>query len=383
MEAILSLRQNPWVIMGLKIAVGLGLVMGMVPMMVWMERKVSARFQLRRGPNRVGPFGLFQLVADSLKLFWKEDFFPRNTDRLIFLMAPVLAFLPGVLSFALIPIGIAGGNELLGPGGVMAVSYLSMGLLVIMAVSSVAAYGIAFAGWASNNQYSLLGGIRSSAQLISYEIVMGMAVVALLMMTGTLNLSEIVTQQAAPLFHPSFLPAWTWEFIPSWNLWRQPLTFILFLVAAFAETNRAPFDLPEAEQELVGGYHTEYTGMRYAWFMNAEYAALFTMCSLLTTLFLGGWTVPFLSQVSDLLHITIAGFDIQWMLVGLLSVGIFITKVAFLVFVFMWVRWTLPRFRWDQLMKLGWNVLIPLALANIIGTALFLEYVASRFGFGG
>jgi NADH-quinone oxidoreductase subunit H len=374
MELALTILQNPWVIMAIKIGVGLGLVMGMVPMMVWAERKVSARFQLRRGPNRVGPFGLFQLVADSLKLFWKEDFFPKNTDRLIFLAAPILAFLPGVLSFALIPIGVAGGNELLGPGGVMAVSYLSMGLLVMMAVSSVAAYGIAFAGWASNNQYSLLGGIRSSAQLISYEIVMGMAVVALLMMTGTLNLTEIVQQQAVPLVSANVLPAWLVEFLPSWNIFRQPLTFILFLVAAFAETNRAPFDLPEAEQELVGGYHTEYTGMRYAWFMNAEYAALFTMCALITTLFLGGWTVPFFGLVSSYL---------PWYLTGLLSVGIFITKVAFLVFFFMWVRWTLPRFRWDQLMKLGWNVLIPLALANIIATALFLEYIASRFGFGG
>lgn len=374
MELILSLLQNPWVIMAIKIGVGLGMVMGMVPMMVWAERKVSARFQLRRGPNRVGPFGLFQLVADSLKLFWKEDFFPRNTDRLIFLAAPILAFLPGVLSFALIPIGVAGGNELLGPGGVMAVSYLSMGLLVMMAVSSVAAYGIAFAGWASNNQYSLLGGIRSAAQLISYEIVMGMAVVALLLMTGTLNLTEIVQQQAVPLVSANVLPAWLVEFLPSWNIFRQPLTFILFLVAAFAETNRAPFDLPEAEQELVGGYHTEYTGMRYAWFMNAEYAALFTMCALITTLFLGGWTVPFFGLVSSYL---------PWYLTGLLSVGIFITKVAFLVFFFMWVRWTLPRFRWDQLMKLGWNVLIPLALANIVATALFLEYIASRFGFGG
>lgn len=374
MELLLSVLQNPWVIMAIKIGVGLGLVMGMVPMMVWAERKVSARFQLRRGPNRVGPFGLFQLVADSLKLFWKEDFFPRNTDRLIFLAAPILAFLPGVLSFALIPIGVAGGNELLGPGGVMAVSYLSMGLLVMMAVSSVAAYGIAFAGWASNNQYSLLGGIRSSAQLISYEIVMGMAVVALLMMTGTLNLAEIVQQQAVPLVSSAAVPAWLAELLPSWNILRQPLTFILFLVAAFAETNRAPFDLPEAEQELVGGYHTEYTGMRYAWFMNAEYAALFTMCALITTLFLGGWTVPFFGLVSSYL---------PWYLTGLLSVGIFITKVAALVFFFMWVRWTLPRFRWDQLMKLGWNVLIPLALANIIATALFLEYIASRFGFGG
>lgn len=364
MDFVLSLLRNPWVIMGIKIGVGLGLVMGMVPMMVWMERKVSARFQLRRGPNRVGPFGLFQLVADSLKLLMKEDFLPRNTDRLVFLAAPVMAFLPGVLSFALIPIGVAGGNELLGPGGVMAVSYISMGLLVIMAVSSVASYGIAFAGWASNNQYSLLGGIRSSAQLISYAIVMGMAVVALLMMTGTLNMAEIVIQQQELAF----------GFIPSWNIFRQPLTFILFLVAAFAETNRAPFDLPEAEQELVGGYHTEYTGMRYAWFMNGEYAAMFTMCAVLTTLFLGGWGFPGLGWIQA---------HMPWYVTGAVSFGAFITKVAFLVFFFMWVRWTLPRFRWDQLMKLGWNVLIPLALANIIVTALFLEYVASRFGFGG
>ncbi len=373
MGSLMTVLTNPWVIMAIKIGVGLGLVMGMVPMMVWMERKVSARFQLRRGPNRVGPFGLFQLIADSLKLLWKEDFLPRNTDRIIFLAAPIMAFLPGVLSFALIPIGVAGGNELLGPGGVMAVSYISMGLLVAMAVSSVAAYGIAFAGWASNNQYSLLGGIRSSAQLISYEIVMGMAVVSLLMMTGTLNLGEIVQQQQELLF----------GFIPSWNIIRQPLTFILFLVAAFAETNRAPFDLPEAEQELVGGYHTEYTGMRYAWFMNGEYAAMFTMCSILTTLFLGGWGFPGLGRLSGILHLVVLGQDIQWMLVGLITFGAFFTKVALLVFFFMWVRWTLPRFRWDQLMKLGWNVLIPLGLANIIGTALFLEYVASRFGFGG
>jgi NADH-quinone oxidoreductase subunit H len=363
MDTVLGLLANYWVIVAIKIAVGIGLVMGMVPMMVWMERKVSARFQLRRGPNRVGPFGLFQLIADSLKLLWKEDFLPRNTDRIIFLAAPIMAFLPGVLSFSLIPIGIAGGNEIMGPGGVMAVSYISLGLLVIMAISSVAAYGIAFAGWASNNQYSLLGGIRSSAQLISYEIVMGMAVVALLLMTGTVNLAEIVQQQQAT----------------TWNIIRQPLTFILFLVAAFAETNRAPFDLPEAEQELVGGYHTEYTGMRYAWFMNGEYAAMFTMCAILTTLFLGGWTLPGFGYLEHAL----SGSAVGQIALGLVSFAIFFAKVAFLVFFFMWVRWTLPRFRWDQLMKLGWNVLIPIALANIIGTAVFLEYVASRFGFGG
>jgi len=367
MENLLELLRNPWVITAMKMGVGLGIVMGLVPMIVWMERKVSARFQLRRGPNRVGPFGLLQLGADAVKLLFKEDFFPRNTDRLVFLAAPIMAFLPGVISFALIPVGVAGGNELLGPGSVMAVSYLSMGLLVMMAVSSVSTYGLAFAGWASNNQYSLLGGIRSAAQLVSYEVVMAMSVVALVMMTGTLNFAEIVQQQAVPLFGDFAL-------IPSWNIIRQPLTFILFLVAAFAETNRAPFDLPEAEQELVGGYHTEYTGMRYAWFMNGEYAAMFTMSAVLTTLFLGGWTFPGLETLQSVL---------PWYATALVTFGAFITKVALMIFFFMWVRWTLPRFRWDQLMKLGWNVLIPLGIANIVGTALFLEYVASRFGFGG
>ena len=374
MDALFALLQNPWVILLIKMGVGLGVVMGIVPMLVWMERKVSARFQLRRGPNRVGPFGLLQLMADAVKLLWKEDFFPRNTDRIVFLAAPIMAFLPGVVSFALIPVGIAAGNELLGPGGVLAVSYVNMGLLVIMAISSVAAYGIAFAGWASNNQYSLLGGIRSSAQLISYEIVMGMAVVALLMMTSTLNLAEIVQQQSRPLFDVPFLPAALDAALPSWNIFRQPLTFILFLVAAFAETNRAPFDLPEAEQELVGGYHTEYTGMRYAWFMNGEYAAMFTMSCVITTLFLGGWTLPWFDAVT-------AGW--HWALVAAGSFGIFLAKALFIVFFFMWVRWTLPRFRWDQLMKLGWNTLIPIALANILLVAVWMEFIMPLLGIGG
>ena len=223
MDLILAIVTNFWVILAIKMGVGLGLTMGMVPVMVYMERKLSARFQLRRGPNRVGPFGIFQLVADSIKIIWKEDFFPRNTDKLIFLAAPILAFIPGMLSFALIPVGIATGNEYLGPGGVMAVSYISMGLLVIMAVSSVSAYGIALAGWASNNQFALLGGIRSSAQLISYEIVMAMAVVTLVMMTGTLNLAEIVQQQALPLFHFSVLPDWVNALFPSWNIFPMKI----------------------------------------------------------------------------------------------------------------------------------------------------------------
>lgn len=350
MTQILTL---PLTIAVIKMLVAVGVVLGAVPMLVWMERKVSARFQRRSGPNRVGPFGLLQSAADALKLMWKEDFFPRNTDRVIFLAGPLMTFLPGVIAFGLIPVGRAPGAGFLGANGVLAVSYVQMGLLALMAVSSLASYGIAFGGWASNNQYSLLGGIRSSAQLISYEVVMMLSVLALVMTTGTFNLAEIAEGQQGHV-------------VPMWNAFRQPLTFLLFLIAAFAETNRAPFDLPEAEQELVGGYHTEYTGMRYAWFMLGEYAGLWAMCSILTTLFLGGWTLP--AAWTGWL----GGF--HWSIAALFGAGVFFAKVVALVFFFMWVRWTFPRFRWDQLMRLGWTVLIPLALANLFLTALLMEF---------
>ena len=344
---------HPLTIAVIKMAVALGIVLTAVPMLVWMERKVSARFQRRSGPNRVGPFGLLQAAADALKLMWKEDFFPRNTDRIIFLAAPLMTFLPGVIAFGLIPVGRAEGAAFLGEGGVMAVSYLQLGLLGLLAVSSLASYGIAFGGWASNNQYSLLGGIRSSAQLISYEIVMVLSVIALVMVTGSFNLVTIVEQQQGAV-------------LPAWNLFTQPLTFLLFLIAAFAETNRAPFDLPEAEQELVGGFHTEYTGMRYAWFMLGEYAGMWAMCAILVTLFLGGWTLP------EAWIGWLAAWP--WYVEALVTFGVFIAKVVAVVFFFMWVRWTLPRFRWDQLMRLGWKRLIPLALVNILFIALAMEY---------
>jgi NADH-quinone oxidoreductase subunit H len=347
---MLDLLLNPWILLVIKMLVAVGIVLSAVPMLVWMERKVSARFQRRLGPNRVGPFGLFQSIADAVKLLFKEDIFPKSTDKFIFLAAPIMAFIPGVLSFALIPIGRATGFEALGPNGVLAVSYLQMGVLLFMAVSSLSSYGLSFAGWASNNQYSLLGGVRSSAQLISYEVVMGLSVLSLLMMTGTLNFSDIVLQQESGL----------------WYAFRQPVTFLLFFVAAFAETNRAPFDLPEAEQELVGGYHTEYTGMRYAWFMLGEYAALWTMCSILTTLFLGGWTLPFVSKLLT---------TMPWYVEAAGGFAIFLAKVVSLVFFFMWVRWTMPRFRWDQLMRLGWNTLIPIGLVNIVVTALLIQFI--------
>jgi NADH-quinone oxidoreductase subunit H len=350
---IADILQHPVTIVIIKMAVAVGVVLGAVPMLVWMERKVSARIQRRVGPSRVGPFGLLQSAADALKLMWKEDFFPRNTDRVIFLAAPLMTFLPGVIAFGMIPVGAAPGAGFLGEGGVLAVSYLQLGLLGLLAVSSLASYGIAFGGWASNNQYSLLGGIRSSAQLISYEIVMMLSVLALVMTTGTFNLATIVVQQQGGV-------------LPAWNLFTQPLTFLLFLIAAFAETNRAPFDLPEAEQELVGGFHTEYTGMRYAWFMLGEYAGLWAMCSIIATLFLGGWTLP-TAWIGWL-----DGF--HWVAQALVSVGVFFAKVVALVFFFMWVRWTFPRFRWDQLMTLGWKTLIPLALANILFVALAMEF---------
>lgn len=332
----------------------IGFMFTIVPFLVWMERKVSARFQRRVGPNRAGPFGLFQTLLDGLKLFTKEQFAPKGADRFIFFIAPIMTFLPAVIAFSLIPMGEAriGDSVLL-----LSVADADLALVAILAVSSLTSYGIAYAGWSSSNQYSLLGGIRSCAQLISYEIVLGLAVVALILTAGgTLDLGEIIARQEG----------WMLGFLPAWNIFQQPLTFFIFLVAAFAETNRAPFDLPEAEQELVGGYHTEYSGLRWAWFMFGEYAALWTMCSLITALFLGGWNIPGLTESLP------AGAI--W--VSALQVGIFQLKVFALVFFFMWVRWTMPRLRWDQLMRLGWQRLIPLGLANIFLTVFIIEMAA-------
>lgn len=334
---------DAYIFISIKIVVALMIVLLSVPVMVWMERKVSARFQRRIGPNRVGPAGIFQSAVDAVKLIFKEQFMPRGTDRFIYLAAPILTFLPYIVCFALIPVSAL---ELNGSRIVLSVADIDLGLIVIFAVSSLSSYGIAYAGWSSGNQYALLGGIRSCAQLISYEIVIILSVITIVMLSGTLDLAQIVQKQEPPL-----------GFLPGWNIFRQPLTFFLFLIAAFAETNRAPFDLPEAEQELVGGYHTEYSGIRYGWFMVGEYAGLWTMSSLIVTLFLGGWTLPGLSMITNPYMNAAAGF------------AIFIGKVVALIFFFMWVRWTLPRFRWDQLMKLGWMRLIPLALVNVFLTA--------------
>ncbi len=309
-----------------------GAVMTLVPMLVLAERRISAWIQNRVGPNRVGPGGLLQPLADVVKLAFKEDLFPRQADRVLYSLAPVLAFLPPALAFAVIPIGRG-----------LQIAHLDIGVLFAVSATSLGVYGISFGGWASNNKYSLLGGLRSSAQIISYEIAMGLSLVALLMVAGTVDLQKIVEGQQGIL---------------RWNLFYQPVAFIVFWTAAFAENNRLPFDLPECEAELVGGYHTEYASMRFAMFFLGEYIAMVTMSALLVTLFLGGWDPGFFTLPDGIFG-------------TVLSVAVFSVKVLAILFIYIWVRWTLPRFRYDQLMHLGWKGLIPLSLLNITVTAVW------------
>jgi NADH-quinone oxidoreductase subunit H len=309
----------------IKILIVVSVMMLHVAYVVYFERKVIGHMQARMGPMRVGPHGLLQPIADGIKLFFKEDVMPSNVDKPIFYIAPVISVMAVLASLAVIPFWEN-----------FSIVNLNIGLLYILALSSIAAYGIILAGWASNSKYSFLGGLRASAQVISYEIAMGLSLVPVMMMAGSANLVDIVNAQSG------------WPFIFS-----QPLAFFVFLVAAIAETNRAPFDLPEAETELVAGYITEYSGIRFGLFFVAEYAGMFIMSSLITVCFLGGWHGPdfwILSHVPNLL----------W----------FILKVYALIFFYFWIRATLPRYRYDQLMSLGWKLFIPLALANIVITGI-------------
>jgi NADH-quinone oxidoreductase subunit H len=323
----------------LKIVVVFNAVMAVVTFLVWVERRVSAFIQDRLGPNRVGPFGLLQPFADAIKFINKEDLIPGQVDRRVFIIAPALSLIPALLTFAVIPFG--GTLSLFGWEIPLVITDVNIGILYIFALSSLGVYGIVLAGWSSNNKYSLLGGLRSSAQMISYELALGLSVVGVLLLTGSLSLREIVYAQYG-----------------LWNVVKQPLAFFIFLVAVFAETNRLPFDLPEAETELVAGYHTEYAGMKFAMFFMAEYANMVTASALVVTLFFGGWMIPFLSTPEPS----------PWWL-SLLEILAFGVKVGVLLFLFVWVRWTIPRFRYDQLMRLGWKVLLPLALLNIFVTA--------------
>ena len=305
-------------------------LMTLVPMLVLAERRIAAAIQNRVGPNRVGPMGLLQPLADVIKLLFKEDILPNRADRILYSLGPFLAFAPAAIAFIAIPVGRD-----------LQVANLSVGVLFVLAVTSLGVYGISFGGWASNSKYSLLGGIRSSAQIISYEIAMGLAIVSVLMVSGNINLGSIIQ----------------WQADNGWIIFYQPVAFIIFLVAAFAENNRLPFDMAECEAELVGGFHTEYSGMKFGMFFLGEYLAMIVMSSLMVTLFLGGWDPLFFELPEG------AGGTV-------LSVLCFVLKLLAVLFFYIWVRWTLPRFRYDQLMKLGWKTLIPLALLNIVVTGV-------------
>jgi len=315
------------------------------------ERRVSGFIQDRLGPNRVGPQGVLQPIADALKFFMKEDIIPSHVEKWLYILGPAFILAPALMVFAVIPFGDGFTRYI---GGTLTtirfqIADLNIGVLYVIAIASLGVYGIVIGGWASNNKYSLMGGLRSASQMISYEIPMGLAIVSILLMSGSLRLQDVVYDQYG-----------------LWNIFRQPLAFIIFLVAAFAETNRLPFDLPEAEQELVGGYHTEYSSMKFSAFMLAEYMNLITSSALIVTLFFGGWHIPF--GILEWLNLPVVWEQI-------LQIISFAVKTGFMLFFYLWVRWTFPRFRFDQLMSLGWKALLPLALLNIvltaIGTAIF------------
>jgi len=315
-----------------------------VALLTLMERKVSAWMQDRHGPNRVGK-GWLQPAADGLKNIMKEETYPDAAYTPLFVMAPAMAFIPALLAWAVIPFGAPWDS----PWGriEMALAPLPVGFLFILAITSIGVYGIVLAGWSSNNKYSLLGGLRSSAQMVSYEIAMGMSTIPVLLLMGNVSLNEIVQRQAgvAPL---------------SWNALTVTLAWLIFMIAAFAETNRLPFDLPEAESELVAGYHSEYSAMKFSMFFIAEYANMVTASALMSTLFFGGWDIPFTAWDNAAPHTGLK---------TLVTAGVFLGKIMFFIFFFMWIRWTLPRFRYDQLMALGWKILLPLVLAYIVAIA--------------
>ncbi|MEO8664487.1 MAG: NADH-quinone oxidoreductase subunit NuoH [Ignavibacteria bacterium] len=315
---------------------------------VYAERRVSAFIQNRIGPNRVGPAGLLQPLVDIIKLLLKEDIVPTNANRFMHSLAPAISVIVALSTFAVIPFGntITIGDTVIK----LQIADVNIGILYFLAMTSLGVYGVTISGWSSNNKYSLLGGLRSAAQMISYELSMGLAVIAIILMNGTLQLDKIVASQAG------------WK----WNIILQPVGFIIFLVSAFAETNRTPFDLPEAEQELVGGYHTEYSSMKFALFFLAEYMNVIVSSAMITTLYLGGYHFPYLESF---------GLPPFW--VSIIQVLVFCLKVLFMVLFFIWVRWTVPRFRYDQLMNLGWKVMLPIGILNLIVTALVILLMKS------
>jgi NADH-quinone oxidoreductase subunit H len=303
------------------------------------ERKVAAILQDRRGPNRAGPFGLLQPLADGLKLFFKEEIIPNFSSKFLFILGPALAMLTAMMTSAVIPWGNK--IHLFGRDITLQIADVNVGILYVFAVVSLGVYGIMVGSWASNNKYSLMGGLRAASQIISYELAMGISMIALLMVTGSLSLRDMVEGQMQGM----------------WNIVYQPLGFLIFLICAFAECNRTPFDLPEAENELIGGYHTEYSSMKLGFYLFSEYINMFISSVIMSTLYFGGYDMPFVDEST--LSVNVA---------ALVGIAALMLKTFFFIFLFMWVRWTIPRFRYDQLMHLGWRVLIPLALFNMLAT---------------
>jgi len=386
----------------IKVVLLLFLVLTAVAYLVWFERKVAARIQGRWGPYRVGPHGLLQPLADGVKFLMKEDATPQGVDRFLYFAAPVITLTLAISAIAMIPFGPAY-IHIFGVATPLVVANINVGLLAIFAITSVGVYGVALAGWSSNSKYSLLGGLRSSAQMVSYELSLTLSIVGVLLLAGTFNVSELITRQ----------DGFSWGFLPKWNLFNPTLPQVLglfcYFVAAVAETNRAPFDLAEAESELVAGYHTEYSSFKFAMFFMGEYASMITVACLASILFLGGWLTPFpqnaamdwtfyipagvlaLSGLALIVHgmrrINVFGHVVMAVL-GVVLLGIsflcsrpgvidavqgpfwFLAKVLLVLFVYVWVRWTLPRFRYDQLMRFGWKFLFPLALLNVVLTSL-------------
>ena len=395
--------QHPLLVVVLpKVVILLFVLLTALAYLTWFERKVVAHIQARWGPYRVGPHGLLQPLADGVKFLFKEDVTPAGADKFAYYLAPFLAMSLAITSIAVIPFGPKG-LTIFGQATPTGITNLNIGLLILFAITSMGVYGVALAGWSSNSKYPLLGGLRSSAQMISYELALTMSVVGVILMAGTFNLSEIVTSQQG--FH--------WGFVPRWNLIGSPmpqvLGFFLFFTAAVAETNRAPFDLAEAESELVAGFHTEYASFKFAMFFMAEYASMITVSCLATILFFGGWLSPFpqtslfawthyipaaafaLAGLALFAHgvryITIFGRVVLPVLgVVLFGLGVlfglpgviefvqgpfwFLLKIAIFLFIYVWVRGTLPRFRYDQLMNFGWKVLLPLSILNVVITSL-------------
>jgi NADH-quinone oxidoreductase subunit H len=339
-----------FVIVMVKIGLVLGISMGTVAYLIMLERKIAAWAQDRLGPNRVGPYGLIQPIVDGAKMILKEDVTPKYVAKPIYILAPAIAIIASIIGFAVVPFGPVGPNAPTVFGhrvDFQIAPYVDIGILYILSIGSLGVYGVILAGWSSNSKYAFLGGLRSSAQLISYEIPMGMSILGIILLTGSLDLNKIIE----------------WQDRHVWGIFVQPLGFLLFLVSAFAETNRLPFDLPEAEQELVGGFHTEYSAMKFGMFFLGEYLHVITVSFLVVILFGGGWSVPW-----------VVSYEQTGWIPAFVKLGVICAKVMAMIIFMMWVRWTLPRFRYDQLMDLAWKTMIPLSLVNLLATASLIYF---------